>query len=46
MTSRGIVIVGAGQSAAIAAHALREHGYTGRITMVGRERHRPYERPP
>lgn len=45
MTSRGIVIVGAGQSAAVAAHALREHGYSGRITMVGRERHRPYERP-
>ncbi|WPG41484.1 FAD-dependent oxidoreductase [Variovorax sp. EBFNA2] len=46
MTSRGIVIVGAGQSAAVAAHALREHGYSGRITMLGRERHRPYERPP
>ncbi|HSV84451.1 MAG TPA: FAD-dependent oxidoreductase [Ramlibacter sp.] len=41
-----IVIVGAGQSAAVAAQALREHGYGGRITMVGRERHRPYERPP
>ncbi|MET3918852.1 3-phenylpropionate/trans-cinnamate dioxygenase ferredoxin reductase subunit [Variovorax sp. OAS795] len=45
MTSRGIVIVGAGQSAAVAAQALREHGYSGRITMLGRERHRPYERP-
>jgi 3-phenylpropionate/trans-cinnamate dioxygenase ferredoxin reductase subunit len=45
MTSAGIVIVGAGQSAAVAAHALREHGYRGRITMVGRERHLPYERP-
>lgn len=46
MTSPGVVIVGAGQSAAVAAHALREHGYRGRITMLGRERHKPYERPP
>ena len=46
MTSPGVVIVGAGQSAAVAAHSLREHGYRGRITMLGRERHRPYERPP
>lgn len=46
MTSPGIVIVGAGQAAAVAAHALREHGYRGRITMLGREPHRPYERPP
>ena len=45
MTSAGIVIVGAGQSAAVAAHALREHGYRGHITIVGRERHLPYERP-
>jgi 3-phenylpropionate/trans-cinnamate dioxygenase ferredoxin reductase subunit len=45
MTSVGIVIVGAGQSAAVAAHALRERGYQKRITMVGRERHLPYERP-
>lgn len=46
MTSSGLVIVGAGQSAAVAAHALREQGYGGRITMLGRERHKPYERPP
>lgn len=46
MISAGIVIIGAGQSAAVAAHALREHGYRGRITMLGRERHTPYERPP
>ena len=46
MTSPGVVIVGAGQSAAVAAQALREHGHRGRITMLGRERHRPYERPP
>jgi 3-phenylpropionate/trans-cinnamate dioxygenase ferredoxin reductase subunit len=46
MTSPGVVIVGAGQAAAVAAQALREHGYRGRITMLGRERHKPYERPP
>lgn len=46
MTQSRIVIVGAGQSAAVAAHALREQGYGGRITMLGRESHRPYERPP
>ena len=46
MKSPGIVIVGAGQSAAVAAHALREHGYRGHIAMLGREWHKPYERPP
>lgn len=46
MTASGILIVGAGQSAGVAALALRELGYAGRITLVGRERHRPYERPP
>lgn len=46
MTSPGVVIVGAGQAAAVAAQALRKHGYSGRITMLGRERHKPYERPP
>lgn len=46
MTSPGIVIVGAGQAGAVAADALRKHGFRGRITMLGRERHKPYERPP
>jgi 3-phenylpropionate/trans-cinnamate dioxygenase ferredoxin reductase component len=46
MITGPIVIVGAGQSAAVAALALREHGYTGVIRMLGREQHRPYERPP
>ncbi|NEX64694.1 NAD(P)/FAD-dependent oxidoreductase [Noviherbaspirillum galbum] len=45
MKQPGIVIIGAGQAAAVAAHALREHGYQGCITMLGRERHKPYERP-
>jgi 3-phenylpropionate/trans-cinnamate dioxygenase ferredoxin reductase component len=46
MKSAGFVIVGAGQSAAVVARTLRESGYGGRITMLGRERHKPYERPP
>lgn len=46
MSTGAIVIAGAGQSAAVAALTLREHGYTGVIRMLGREQHRPYERPP
>jgi len=41
-----IAIVGAGQAAARAAHALRSQGHAGSIAMVGAERHAPYERPP
>lgn len=40
-----IVIAGAGQAAASAATELRRIGYQGRISMVGDERHPPYERP-
>lgn len=47
MTSiSSILIVGAGQAAAVAAAALRDNGYSGRITVVGNETHAPYERPP
>jgi 3-phenylpropionate/trans-cinnamate dioxygenase ferredoxin reductase subunit len=45
MTDR-IVIVGAGQSAGVAAIGLREQGYSGAITVVGEERSAPYQRPP
>jgi 3-phenylpropionate/trans-cinnamate dioxygenase ferredoxin reductase component len=41
-----IVIVGAGQAGYWGAHALRKHGYAGRIVLVGNEPHPPYERPP
>ena len=41
-----IVIVGAGECGACAALALRERGFQGAITLVGREPHLPYERPP
>lgn len=40
-----ILVVGAGQAAATAVSTLRDRGYTGRITMVGKEVHAPYERP-
>lgn len=41
-----IVIVGAGQAGSMAAVALRAQGFEGRLTLLGREIHAPYERPP
>ena len=40
------VIAGAGLAGAKAAEALREHGFDGRIVLVGAEAEQPYERPP
>jgi 3-phenylpropionate/trans-cinnamate dioxygenase ferredoxin reductase subunit len=40
------VIVGAALAGAKAAEALREHGFDGRIVLVGSEPELPYERPP
>lgn len=40
-----IVIVGAGECGGRAAVALREHGWNGKITVVGDEPWLPYERP-
>jgi 3-phenylpropionate/trans-cinnamate dioxygenase ferredoxin reductase component len=40
------VIVGASQAGATAAGALRDHGYDGRIVLIGAEPRMPYERPP
>ncbi|MER6768132.1 FAD-dependent oxidoreductase, partial [Amycolatopsis sp. NPDC000746] len=45
MTS-SFVIIGAGLAGAKAAEALRDKGFDGKITIVGDERHLPYERPP
>ena len=44
--SRGILIIGAGQSGMQIADSLREGGYEGAITMVGDENIPPYQRPP
>lgn len=41
-----LVIVGAGHVGGRAALALREHGWTGGIVLIGAEAHLPYERPP
>ena len=41
-----MVIIGAGQTGARTAHALRDNGWTGGITLLGDERAAPYDRPP
>lgn len=41
-----MVIVGAGHTGGRAAHALREAGWKGPVTLIGTEAHAPYERPP
>src|ERR1700709_361360 len=47
MKSRpAMVIIGAGQSGARAAHALRDNGWDGGITLLGNEGVAPYDRPP
>jgi 3-phenylpropionate/trans-cinnamate dioxygenase ferredoxin reductase subunit len=40
------VIAGGGLAAAKAAEALRTEGFDGRIVVIGKEPHLPYERPP
>jgi len=46
VSGRTFVTVGAGQTAAVAARALRRRGFDGRILLVGDEPHAPYQRPP
>jgi 3-phenylpropionate/trans-cinnamate dioxygenase ferredoxin reductase subunit len=46
VANAGIVIVGAGEAGARAAITLRAEGYAGPLTLIGDERHAPYERPP
>ena len=46
MSGAEMVVVGAGECGARAAFALREEGYAGPVTLIGAERHLPYERPP
>jgi 3-phenylpropionate/trans-cinnamate dioxygenase ferredoxin reductase subunit len=46
MTLGNVVIIGAGEAGARVAVGLREQGYDGSLTLVGEERHAPYERPP
>jgi 3-phenylpropionate/trans-cinnamate dioxygenase ferredoxin reductase subunit len=42
----GVVIVGAGQAACMAAVSLRQYGYRAPIALIGDESHLPYQRPP
>jgi len=42
----GVVIVGGGHAGGRAAERLRAFGYKEPITIIGREPHLPYERPP
>ena len=52
MTSDGVapdgtvIIVGASLAGLRATEALRNEGFTGKITLVGEELHLPYDRPP
>ncbi|MGH3871002.1 MAG: NAD(P)/FAD-dependent oxidoreductase [Pseudonocardiaceae bacterium] len=41
-----VVIVGAGLGGLRTVESLRAQGFTGRISLVGDERHEPYDRPP
>ncbi|CAB3669748.1 3-phenylpropionate/cinnamic acid dioxygenase ferredoxin--NAD(+) reductase component [Paraburkholderia phenoliruptrix] len=38
------VVIGAGAAGAAACAALREYGFTGRVTLIGDEPHAPYDR--
>ncbi len=41
-----MVIVGSGKAAARAVVGFREHGWKGSITLIGEEKHLPYDLPP
>ena len=41
-----MVIVGCGKAAARAVIGLREHGWKGPVTLIGEEKHLPYDLPP
>ena len=41
-----VVVVGAGLAGLRSVEALRARGFSGRITLIGEEPHRPYDRPP
>lgn len=45
-TPERVVVVGGGLAGSRTVEALRSAGYSGRLTLVGVERHLPYDRPP
>ena len=44
--SDSVIVIGAGQAASQLVASLRTEGFTGAITMIGDEKHLPYQRPP
>jgi 3-phenylpropionate/trans-cinnamate dioxygenase ferredoxin reductase component len=46
MSEQTFIIVGASLAGAKAAAELRDHGFDGRVVLIGSETERPYERPP
>ena len=44
--SNTVIIVGAGQAGLQTAVSLRQGGFEGRVVLLGRESHLPYQRPP
>lgn len=46
MRRRWIVVVGASMAGLRAAQTLRREGFEGPVTVIGRESHAPYQRPP
>ena len=46
MGLRQVVVVGASAAGLTTAEALRRAGYDGKLTMIGAEKHLPYDRPP
>lgn len=46
MAVEHVVVVGASLGGLRTAQSLRSAGFTGKLTLVGEERHRPYDRPP
>jgi NADPH-dependent 2,4-dienoyl-CoA reductase/sulfur reductase-like enzyme len=43
---RSVAVIGASLSGLRSAEALRANGFDGRLTLIGEEFHRPYDRPP
>ncbi|MFE9724245.1 NAD(P)/FAD-dependent oxidoreductase [Streptomyces sp. NPDC005794] len=46
MTPSRVLVVGASAAGLTTAEALRRKGYQGELTLLGAERHPPYDRPP
>lgn len=46
MSGQGIVVIGAGQASIALISRLRGEGFDGPLTLIGAERHLPYQRPP